>query len=164
MNDTIYQNLHSSTSLKELVEHTAHYFRQAKQKLQIYSPTLDPRILNSREIETIISRFILSSRFVRVEMLIKDERSLTGIDHRLVKLSQKYTSYMNIKIIPKDYHENHFAFYLIDKRTIIYRNIAERFETEYRSLPDSKLKQQQKYFDDIWQQASPAIYLRALHL
>lgn len=164
MNDTIDQKPQSSASLKELVEHTAHYFRQARQKLQIYSQSLDPRVLNSREIETIISQFILSSRFARVEILIKDERNLTGIDHRLIKLSQKYTSYMHIKIIPKDYHENHFAFYLIDGRTIIYRSIAERFEAEYRYLPDSKLKQQQKYFDDVWQQASPAIYLRALHL
>ncbi|TQV84442.1 hypothetical protein [Aliikangiella coralliicola] len=151
-------------SLKALCESTYDYFSTAKQKIQIYTRNLDPRVLNSRELEQSLSRFIRSSRFVKVEILITEERNLQGIDHRLVSLAQKYTSFVSIKVIPKDYHENHFAFYLIDGRTLIYRNVADRYESEIHQLPSSHLKQKTKYFDEVWEKSSPAIHLRALHL
>jgi|GEM_PF-2026528 len=152
------------SSLGELVAKTSEVLAAAKQTIQIYSRNLDPRILNNRDIEKIVTRFVRSSRFVRVEILITDERNLQGIDHRLVNLAQKYTSFIQIRLIPKDYHENYFGFYLVDGRHLLYRNNVERFESEYHQLPSSLIKQKSKYFDDIWQQSSPASHLRALHL
>lgn len=151
-------------TLRELQKCTESSFRDCKQKIQLYTRDLDPRILNSRQIEQVVSRFIRSSRFARVEILIVDERSLQGVDHRLVSLAQNYSSYVQIRVIPKDYQENYFAYYLFDGRTIIYRTIADRFEGEYRQLPSSLVKQKTKYFDEVWQVSTPASHLRALHL
>ena len=152
------------SSLTELKAQTADSFAQCRQKLQLYTQNLDPRILNNREIERLVSRFIRSSRFARVELLITDERNLQGVDHRLVSLAQKFTSFIEIRVIPKDFHENYFGFYLIDGRTLIYRNNLERFESEVHQLPSSLIKQKSKYFDEVWQQSAPASHLRALHL
>ena len=151
-------------SLADLNDKTIEFFSLCRQKLQIYTRNLDPRILNNREIEKIISRFVRSSRFARVEILITDERNLQGTDHRLVSLAQKYTSFVQIRVIPKDFHENYFGFYLIDGRAMIYRNNVERFESECHILPSSLIKQKAKYFDDVWQQSAPASQLRALNL
>ena len=151
-------------SLSELRELTHTHFSAAKQKIQIYTRNLDPRILNNRELEQSLTRFVRSSRFARIEILITEERNLQGIDHRLVSLAQKYTSFVAIRVIPKDYHENHFAFYLIDSRLLIYRNNAERYESEIHHLPSSQVKQKTKYFDEVWEKSSPAIHLRALHI
>ena len=151
-------------SLQDLRQHAVSIFASAKQKIQVYSRNLDPRILNNRDIEQAITRFVRSSRFVQVELLITDERNLQGVDHRLVSLAQNFTSFIKIRVIPKDYHENYFAYYLIDGRRIIYRNNADRFESEVHQLPSSLIKQKSKYFDEVWQQSSPASHLRALHL
>ncbi|TQV77129.1 hypothetical protein FLL45_04040 [Aliikangiella marina] len=151
-------------TLKELIEQTKTAFRCAKQKVQIYSPNLDPRVLSNRDIEQVLTRFVRSSRYARVEILITEERKLQGIDHRLVSLAQNFSSYVQIRLIPKDYHENYFAFYLVDGRSIIYRSNFERFESECHEVPSTLIKQRAKYFDEIWQQSSPASHLRALHL
>lgn len=157
------QSLKTST-LVELTQTTIDLFSKAKQKIQIYSHDLDPRILNHKKIEDIFLKFIRRSRFSAVEILITDEKYLQGVNHRLINLYQKYTSSIGIKIIPKDFHENHFAFYLIDQRSLIYRRIADRYESELYVPPSAELKRKSKYFDEVWQQSQPAIYLRSLNL
>ena len=162
--DTDNNGSYRIDTLSQLVEQTEQLLTTAKKKVQIYTRDLDPRILNSRTIEAILSKFVRSSRFARVEILIVDEKNLQGVDHRLVSLAQAFSSYISIRLIPKDYHENYFAFYLIDGRKIIYRPLSERFESEYQQVPSSLIKQKTKYFDELWQKASPASALRALHL
>lgn len=156
------ETLQCYSSLSELRAETLKIFQSARRKIQIYTRNLDPRTLNHREIEQQLLNFIRTSRYVRIEILIIEERNLQGIDHRLVSLAQKYTSFVSIRVIPKDFHENHFTFYLIDGRQLLYRSVGERFECEVHQLPSAKIKQQSKYFDDVWQQSAPATYLRAL--
>ena len=151
-------------SLSDLREETLKYFRLAKRSIQIYSENLDPRVLNTRDIEGAVLSFVRSSRKVKVEILIIDERAVQSLDHRLVKLAQNYTSYLSIKIIPKDFHENPFAFYILDGKYLLYRTLADRYECEVHQLPSSKVKQVSKYFEDVWGQSDPAIHLRALFL
>jgi hypothetical protein len=152
------------TSLDELKLESALLFKNAKRKVQIYSHNLDPRILNHPKIESALKDFIRSSRYAKVEILIYDERNMQNVDHRLVRLAQNFTSNVTIKVVPKDYHENHFAFYLVDDRKILYRSSSERFETEYLQVPNSKINEKSHYFSDIWQKSDPASHLRALHL
>ncbi|MGX5174166.1 DUF7931 domain-containing protein [Aliikangiella sp. IMCC44653] len=151
-------------SLSDLKTATQEQFSQAQKKVQLYTPNLDPRVLNDRSLESIASRFIRSSRFARIDILIKDESLLRGVDHRMVSLAQNFSSYVKIKIIPKDFHENYFGFYLFDGKNLLFRNQFERFETECLVLPNSKVKQMSKYFDELWQSAAPASGLRALHI
>ena len=154
--------IHRTASLSEIREQAVCLFDGGQRKIQIYTENLDPRILNTRDMERTLLRFIRKSRNVRIEILIIDERNVQSSDHRLVSLAQKYTSFISIRVIPRDYHENHFAFYLVDGRQLIYRTVAERFESEVHQVPSVKLKQMSKYFDDVWEQSSPAIHLRAL--
>lgn len=151
-------------SLVALKQTTLELCRSATKKIQFYTHNLDPRVLNDRELETILKNFFRLSRFVQLQLLIKDEDVLKGLDHRLVALAQNFTSYASIRIIPKDFHENLFAFYLIDARHMIYRSNTEKFESELHQLPSSKLVQMDKYFDEVWQQSSPATHLRALYI
>ena len=152
------------TSLAELRGASEELFREAKHKIQLYTHNLDPRVLSFPRLEQILLNFIRRSRYSRVEILIYNEQNLTNSDHRLVKLAQNFASYVSIRVVPKDFHENPFAFYLVDGRHLLYRTLAERYETEYLTLPNSKLKEKARLFTDIWQQSDPASHLRALHL
>lgn len=152
------------TSLEELKLEAISLFKSTKQKIQIYSSNLDPRILNHPRIELAIKTFVRSSRYARVEILIYDERNLQNVDHRLIRLTQIFTSSIQIKIVAKNFQNNPFAFYLIDQRRMLYRSNGERFETEFLQVPNAKVNQKSKLFDDIWQQSDPAIHLRALHI
>ena len=152
------------SSLTQLKEETCQIFTSAKQRIQIYTHGLDPRILNNRQIEKNILDFVKRSRNSKVQILIYDERLLRGIDHRLVSLAQRFTSFIDIRVVPKDFHENPFSFYLVDNRYMVYRSNVERYEAEKLAMPNFVIKDKSKLFDSIWQSSSPASFLRALHL
>ncbi len=151
-------------SLTQFKQETSDIIASARQKIQIYSHGLDPRILNNRQIEKKLLDFVKRSRNSRVQILIYDEGLLRGIDHRLVALAQRFTSYVEIRIVPKDFHENPFGFYLVDNRTMIYRSNIERYEAEKLNMPNFMIKDKSKLFHTIWQSSSPASFLRALHI
>jgi len=155
---------HIIQSLAQLKQQTNDIFAYAKKSVQIYSHGLDPRILNNRETEQQLIHFIKKSRYSKVQILIYDEQLLRGTDHRLVALAQRFTSYIEIKVVDKDHHENPFGFYLVDHQTMIYRNNVERYEAEKFQMPHFAIKDKSKLFDTIWQSSSPASFLRALHL
>jgi len=139
-------------------------FATAHKTIQIYTCDCDPRILNHRNIEQTIIELVKRSRHTRVEILIKTEESLRGIDHRLVSLAQRFTSSIGIKLIPRDYFEEPFAFYLVDSKQILYRQNHQDYHAEERQMPDFLVKDKSRYFDKIWQESSPASFLRALYL
>jgi hypothetical protein len=151
-------------SLAQFKQETSDIIASAKQKIQIYSHGLYPRILNNRKIEKKLLDFVKRSRNSRIQILIYDEGLLRGIDHRLVALAQRFTSYVEIRTVPRDFHENPFGFYLVDDHTMIYRSNVERYEAEKLHMPNFIIKDKSKLFHTIWQSSSPASFLRALHI
>ncbi len=151
-------------SLNEFKAESERLFSSAQRVIRVYSKDLDPRVLNDRLIEKQFIEFIKRSRASKVELLIYDDAYLRGVDHRLVSLAQRFSSFVEIRLVPKDHHENFFGFYLADNKRIIHRHNIERYEAEYAELPNSLVKEKVKWFDEIWQQSPPASFLRALHL
>jgi hypothetical protein len=151
-------------SFSELTKATEDLFQKAKKTIKLYTHSLDPRVLNNRSIESQILQFIKRSRNSRLRILIYDENLLRGIDHRLVSLAQRFSSYIEIRVAPKEAHENLFAFYLSDDRTILLRRYSDRYEAQSLCLPSSSVQQKSKLFEKIWEQSSRASFLRALHL
>lgn len=158
------ENHFKINSLSELKSASSGLFSEATQIIQLFTKDLDPRILNDREIELRLTQFVKRSRVSKMQILIYDESLMRGQDHRLVSLAQRFTSYVELRVVPKDYHENYFGFYLVDNKQMIYRSNIERYEAEYAKLPYSLVKEKSKWFDSVWQMSSPASFLRALHL
>jgi len=152
------------SSLQQLRQEAYDIFHDADRVIQLYTHNLDPRVLNNREIEKALINFVKKSRASKLQILIYDEELMRGIDHRLVSVAQKFTSTIQIKVVPRDYHENPFGFYVVDSRTMIYRSNVERYEAEKFKMPDFFIKDKTKLFETIWQASAPASFLRALHI
>jgi hypothetical protein len=43
-----------------------------------------------------------SSRNAKIQCLIYDEKELQGYDNRFISLAQKFTSFIEIRVIPED--------------------------------------------------------------
>ncbi|MBV1909255.1 MAG: hypothetical protein KUG78_08025 [Kangiellaceae bacterium] len=151
-------------SLDDLKTEIEQLFSNAKRTIQIYSRDLDPRILDHRTIAAQLMRFVRLSRFTKVQILIFDENLMKGRDHSLLNLAQRFTSHIEIRVVPKDYQENRFGYYLADNRHIIYRNNIERYEAEITELPHHLAIEKNKSFHKIWDVSTPASSLRALHI
>ncbi len=154
----------SISSLQDLKTQTHDLFLSATRTIQIYTHGLDPRILNNRDMEKVLTKFIKKSRSSQLQILIYDEHLLRGIDHRLVALAQRFTSYVQIRMVPRDYHENLFGFYLVDDRRMLHRTNFERYEAERMAMPHFLIREKSKLFNTIWQASPPASFLRALNL
>lgn len=152
------------SSLSELVQTIESEFSCARQKIQLFTHNLDQRILNFPRLESLLKSFIRSSPHARVEALIYDERNLQNIDHCLLRLAQNFPSYIQIKIVPNQFQQDLSAFYLIDGRSLLYRNLADQYQTEYLRVPNFKVKEKSKLFNEIWQQSEPASHIRALYI
>ena len=151
-------------SLQQLKQQAHDAFQDANKNIQLYTHALDPRVLNNRDIEEVLTHFVKKNRASQVQILIYKEQLMRGIDHRLVALAQRFTSYVQIRVVPRDYHENPFGFYIVDGRTMIYRSNVEGYEAERLNMPDFLIKDKSRLFETIWQSSAPASFLRALHL
>ncbi|MCF6194211.1 MAG: hypothetical protein L3J46_07755 [Kangiellaceae bacterium] len=152
------------SSFQQFKHETLDIFLNADRAIQLFTHNLDPRVLNNREIEKALIDFVKKSRASKLQILIYQEELMRGTDHRLVSLAQQFTSTIQIRIVPRDYHENLFGFYIVDNRTMIYRSNVERYEAEKLRMPDFFIKEKSKLFETTWQSSSPASFLRALYL
>ncbi|MFT6732165.1 MAG: hypothetical protein ACJAS9_000341 [Polaribacter sp.] len=151
-------------NFESLKQATLNLFRQSKRIIQIYSFSLDKRILNNREIELTLTKLLRSSRNAKIQCLIYDEKELQGVDHRIVSLAQRFTSFIEIRVIPENFKKTISGFYLVDKKFMIYRSNREKYEALQFNQRQIELKDKLNYFEDVWQQSRPASFLRALHL
>lgn len=151
-------------SFEELKQATLDLFKRSKRIIQIYSFSLDKRILNNREIELTMTKLLRSSRNAKVQCLIYDEKELQGFDHRIISLAQRFSSFIEIRIIPDDFKMTNIGYYLIDRQFMIYRSNRENYEALQFNQRRIEVKDKLKHFEDVWQQSQPASFLRALHL
>ncbi|PHS15664.1 MAG: hypothetical protein COA86_13355 [Kangiella sp.] len=154
-------NIQSFESLKLA---TLNLFKQSKRLIQIYSFSLDKRILNNREIELTMTKLLRTSRYAKIQCLIYDEKELQGFDHRIVSLAQRFTSFIEIRVIPEDLKNTNAGYYIVDKQFMIYRSNRENYEALLFKQRQIEVKDKIKHFEDVWQQSRPASFLRALHL
>jgi len=151
-------------SFESLKQATIELFKQSKRLIQIFSFSLDKRILNNREIEQTMTKLLRTSRYAKVQCLIYDEKELQGFDHRIVSLAQRFTSFIEIRVIPDDLKNTIIGYYIIDKQFMIYRSNREKYEARLFKQRQIDVKDKMKHFEDVWQQSRPASFLRALNL
>lgn len=147
-----------------MTDKTLEMFTAASRVIQLYTYNLDPRILNNRSLERVLVQFIKKNRASKLQVLIYDEQLMQGQDHRVVALAQRFSSYVQVRVVPKDFHENLFSFYLIDNQSILYRSNRERYESDYHQMPSFLVKDKTKLFNDVWQISTPASFLRSLYI
>ena len=151
-------------SFESLKQSTLELFKQSNRIIQIYSFSLDKRILNNREIEQTIIKLLRKSRYAKIQCLIYDERELQSFDHRIVSLAQRFTSFIEVRVIPEDFKNTTVGYYLIDKQFMIYRSNREKYEALLYKQRHIDVKDKMKHFENLWQQSRSASFLRALHL
>ena len=157
-------NMLMISRLEDLKLATVDLFRSSRRSIQIYSSSLDKRILSNRDIEQAVIKLLRSNRNAKIQCLIFDEKELQGHDHRIVNLAQRFTSFIEIKVIPDEYKGTISGYYLSDKKEMVYRTNREKFDARIFKLPQQEVIDKTKHFDALWQQSRPASFLRALHI
>jgi|GEM_PF-85987 len=126
----------------------------AQRSLYIVCSTLEPLIWADKGIHNAISKLARRSRESKVQILVRDSKLLNGSGHPLLKLSQRLSSRVSIRVIDRDVIFKAAAFSCSDKEQLIYWNDEPSYRgfANYAAAAESRPLLDE--FERIWEHSS----------
>ena len=138
--------------------------RSASRSLSIFTQDLEPEVYDRIEFLDCIKNLILTHKFARVRILLKDPLRTTKEGHRLVELARRFSTFIEVRIVQADYGQHREAFLLADQSGLVYRIDASRWEGIADTNSPRITQRYMEFFDRVWDVSSVAQELRALHI
>lgn len=157
------ESLHTSSS-EEVAEATLALAQQAHRSIDIFTQHLDHRIYNSAALYDAVLQLATRSRHSLVRILIQDSMPVAKSGNRLVELSYRISSRLQIRKPPLEHEGFKEEFVIADGCGLLRRTNPNRYEGELCFDAAMKARQLEKLFDECWEQSATDPQLRRLHL
>lgn len=138
--------------------------RQARRSLDIYTRDFDKAIYDEQTFIDAVRALALRTRQQTVRVLVKDSRQAVKYGHRLIPLSQRLTSFIEIRKPPDEYREYNEALLIVDDIGYIQRKLADRYEGRAYFNASNEARRLLAFFDEVWRVSAVDADLRRLHL
>ena len=123
---------------------------QAQQSLLLFTHDLDPDLYNSQAFAD-AARAIAGARHGgRVRILAWDVDRAARRGHRLLDLSRRLGSRVQIRRTPRSYHH---SFLVVDEQGVFDRRRADRFEATASFHDPGWALSLQRFFLEVWDQS-----------
>jgi len=137
---------------------------QAKRQICIYGRDIDATLFDRTDFIACLSELARRSPRTEIKVLVHDTLSNVQNDHRLIPLAQHLSSSVHVHNTAKQHRDfqqtmllaDDFA-YLVCPRATIYDGSACLYDR-------LEVRQLQKKFDEQWEQSTPDVSIRRLHL
>lgn len=153
-----------TSSSEEVAAATLALTQQARRSLDIFTQQLDNRIYNSIELYDAMLKLATHSRHSLIRILIQDSMPVAKSGNRLVELSYRISSRLQIRKPPLEYADFKEEVVIADGRGLMRRVNPGRYEGELCFNAAMKARQLEKFFDDCWGHSAADPQLRRLHL
>ncbi|VAX11501.1 hypothetical protein MNBD_GAMMA25-1002 [hydrothermal vent metagenome] len=141
-----------------------HMLQQSRQQLDIFSTHLDHKLYDTTEIITRLQSLIHQNQHTRIRLLLRNPRHLLSYGHRIVELSRRLSTYIEIRQLAETCDEHIESFCLFDRQGIIYRPNAEQFEGWFSFHAGVRVKSISGFFNEAWDTSLPCHETRRLYL
>lgn len=138
--------------------------RQAARGIDIVSRQLDAQMYDNREFCEAVSQLIVGSRRARVRVLLRFTDPVVKHGHRLVTLSQRLSSFIELRVPAREFDEYNPAFLIVDGAGIVYRTLSDTFNGTANFNDPRKAQELSRQFEDMWQTATPDARLRRAYV
>ncbi len=138
--------------------------QQAKHRILIFSHDLDHALFDTDELYEAIKLLAIENQRTHIQILVQNAKPMTQKGHRLLDLSRRITSHIQIKVTAKEHSDIFETFIIFDDRAYIIQNHPERFEAYgnfYDPLKTHKLSEE---FEELWGRAVIDSSIRRLSL
>ena len=137
--------------------------RQAQRSVDIFSRNLDKKLYDNREFLDAIQTLAINQHGL-IRILVKDSANAVKYGHRLITLSQRLTSFIEIRKVAEDYKEYNEAFLIVDETGYVLRKQADRFEGTARFNAAKEAANLLVFFNEVWRNSAPDPDLRRIYL
>jgi len=138
---------------------------QARRELNLLTPDLEPHLYDRQDFIDAVRRLAITRRgHLPVRLLLIHSDAAPQRSLRLIELARRLTSAVQIAVVPEELAEQCDAFLLADDEGYCLRRKATPSQSLANFADPGQVRALRREFDDIWQQAEPAVTLRRLHL
>jgi hypothetical protein len=138
------------SNLEEYRAAAAEIATRAQRSLSIYTPDLEPQILDHDLFLEPVKRLVLARSHARLRVLISNPGRVTRDGNRFMMMARRLTSYIDLRNVAPEYRSNPCAFIIADDRAIVYRQQCSKWEGIVEFNDASIVKRYLAYFDEVW--------------
>ena len=137
---------------------------QASRSLLLHTENLEPAIYDQAPFLNAVSQLARTHAQARIWILLQDSRQVVSSGHRLIELSRRLSSGVQIRRPGPEYRHFHESFLLADTSGYLHRNNPNRYEGVANFNDPGKVAEWKKYFMEVWERSEPDTELKRLHL
>jgi len=136
---------------------------QARRSVDIFTRDLDKKLYDNRDFLDGLQNLAVNNRGL-IRILVKDSDRAVKYGHRLIALSQRLTSFIEIRKVADDFKEYNEAFLVADEIGYVHRKHADRFEGIARFNAAKEAVNLLVFFNEVWRHSAPDPNLRRIYL
>ena len=140
-----------------MVEQTLH-------TLEIFSRDLDPFLYEREAFLQLLNDLCTRNRKARIRFLVQDPATAAKRSQRLVELSRRLSSSIEIRQPHSDYRHFNEAFLIADECGLIHRSLADRFEGTANFHTPVAARRKLDFFSEVWERSESHPEFRRLYL
>ncbi len=137
---------------------------QARRTLDIFTRDLEPVIYDTPEFIFALTQLAMRSKYSRIRILIQDSFRCIREGHRMIELSQRLSSYIELRKPGYDYKEFNDAFLIADNTGLLYKRLSDHYEGIVNFNTPLEAGEKTKFFTDVWETAEVDPNLRRIYL
>ena len=136
---------------------------QARRSVDIFTRDLDKKLYDNRDFLDGLQNLAVNNRGL-IRILVKDSDRAVKYGHRLIALSQRLTSFIEIRKVADDFKEYNEAFLVADEIGYALRKHADRFEGIACFNGAKEAVNLLIFFNEVWRHSAPDPNLRRIYL
>ena len=138
--------------------------RQARRSLLIFNCGLDTRLFDDSGFLESAQALALRSKVAKIQVLLKEPTRLLREGGRFIVLTQRLTSFMDIRIVGADHARVTEAFMVVDETGYLHKNIDEEFEGVVDFNDVARARYLTRQFDEYWRYSDADPNVHRLHI
>jgi hypothetical protein len=137
---------------------------QTQDTVEIFSRELDPALYDRQAFLDAVQQLCLRNRKARIRILVQDPQPPIKRSHRLIELSRRLSSSIEIRQSNPDYHRYNEAFMIADECGLVYRPLADLLEGTANFYNPVEARRKLDFFTEVWDRSEPHTEFRRLHI
>ncbi|WOJ94067.1 GNAT family N-acetyltransferase [Congregibacter variabilis] len=136
----------------------------ARRELRILSPRLDPRVFDNEDLESAIRSFLRGGSLCNVQILVQDARAIVQRGHRLLALSRRLPSRVEIRRLAEHPQWNGETLVMRDRGSLLEMPGTDTDYGFYRPKDRARTEAAINHFAELWRLGHVDPEFRALSI